>query len=180
LVSFDRALTRNITLGLRAGFAFSGGPPAGKNDTSAGTAFLPLHAEARLSYWFGQSPLGRKGFRPYVHIGGGVAQVDAKVKEPINDCTSGNLPKDDGSQTAPRYLCSTGQAGNYNPADPAQVPPMTLDAWKKLGQAFVTGGGGVVYAFKENMGVQLNLNAMFMLPSSGLVLEPSLGIDYGF
>jgi hypothetical protein len=181
LLSLDRGLTRNITLGLRLGFAFSGGPPAGKNATAAGTAFLPLHAEVRAAYWFGQSPLGRKGLRPYVHVGGGIAQVDAKVKEPINDCSSGNLPADDGtSPTAPRYLCSIGQPGAYNPADPAQVPPRQLDAWKKLGQAFVTAGGGVMYAFKENMGAQLNVNLMFMLPTSGIVIEPSLGLAYGF
>ena len=180
LVSFDRAFTPNITLGVRAGFALGGGPPAGKNDTTAGTAFLPAHLEARLSYWFGKSPLAKKGLRPYVHVGGGLAQVDAKVKVPINDCTSGNLPPDNGTDlNAPRYLCSIGQPGAYDPSNPAQVPPMTLDAWKKLGQGFITAGGGVVYAFTEKLGAQLNLNLMFMVPTTGPVIEPSLGVVYG-
>jgi hypothetical protein len=197
LVSFDRALSPNITLGVRAGFVFGGGPPAGRERTSttdpppntsflpanvgsAGTAFLPAHVEARLSYWFGKSPLAKKGVRPYVHLGGGIAQVDAKVKVPVSDCTSGNLPPDDNSKSAPRYLCSLGQQGNYDPTNTMQVPRVELDAWKKLGQSFITAGGGVVYAFKENLGAQLNLNLMFMLPSSGLVIEPSLGVVYGF
>jgi hypothetical protein len=189
LVSFDRAIGRNLTLGLRAGFAFSGGPPAGKNDTSAGTAFLPAHVEARLAYWFGQSPLGKKGLRPYVHVGGGLAQVDAKVKVPVNDCSSGALGTDDGKTENPEYDCSQGKTNSslkipsgatYNPADPAQVPTRELDAWKKLGQGFITAGGGVMYAFKENFGAQLNVNLMVMLPSSGFVIEPSLGVVYGF
>ena len=182
LVSFDRAVGRNITLGLRAGFALSGGPPAGKNATSAGTAFLPLHAEARLAYWFGQSPFNRKGLRPYVHVGGGVAQVDAKVKVPISDCTP--LADDGQSNNTPHYLCANGKPGDptspLGSYDPAKLNQIQLDAWKKLGQEFITGGGGVMYAFKENMGVQLNVNFMFMLPTTGFVIEPSLGLNYGF
>lgn len=180
LVSFDRAFTPNITLGLRAGFAFGGGPPAGKNETTAGTAFLPAHFEARVSYWFGKSPLAKKGLRPYVHVGGGLAQVDAKVKVPVSDCDGGNLTMDNGTDPSnPRYLCSLGAPGAYDPANTQQVPRVDLDAWKKLGQGFITAGGGVVYAFTEKLGVQLNLNFMFMVPTTGPVLEPSLGVVYG-
>ncbi len=48
-----------------------------------------------------------------------------------------------------------------------------------MGQGFITGGGGVVYAFTENLGAQLNLNLMVMLPTSGFVIQPSLGVVYG-
>ena len=162
LVSFDRAFTPNITLGLRAGFAFSGGPPAGKDASSAGTKFLPFHGELRLAYWFGKGALGKKGIRPYVHVGGGMAQVDGKVKVTVIDCEG---------DTA----CQNGNA-----ASAMTHPRRDLDAWRKMGQGFITAGGGVAYAFKENIQAQLNLNLMFMVPTSGVVLQPSLGIGYGF
>jgi hypothetical protein len=59
------------------------------------------------------------------------------------------------------------------------VRTMHLDAWRKMGQGFITAGGGVVYAFKENLGAQLNINLMYMLPTSGPVIQPSIGIVYG-
>lgn len=173
LLSFDHAFMPNLTVGARVGFAFSGGPPAGKNlkpdgsvDTP-GTNFLPFHAELRAAYWFGKGALGKKGLRPYVHVGGGVAQVDAKVKVQISDCTP--LPD-------PAYeRCVNGGS------TPGLTPQRKeVDAWRKMGQGFVTLGGGVVYAFKENIGAQLNVNLMYMLPTSGPVIQPSLGIVYGF
>jgi hypothetical protein len=176
LVSFDRAFSPNITLGGRVGIAISGGPPAGKGPddqgrggTSGGTAFLPFHGELRLAYWFGKGALGKKGLRPYVHVGGGVAQVDAKVKVRVADCKAA-LSNDVFNQ------CIAGQGGT---AVSNQTQPYTLDAWRKMGQGFITAGGGVVYAFKENLGAQLNLNLMYMLPTSGPVLQPSIGLIYG-
>jgi hypothetical protein len=50
-----------------------------------------------------------------------------------------------------------------------------LDAWHRMGPAFAGAGGGVLYHFTQRFGVQLNLNAMLMLPKTGIVLEPSLG-----
>jgi hypothetical protein len=49
-----------------------------------------------------------------------------------------------------------------------------------MGPGFVTAGGGVVYAFTPQIGAQLNLNLMVMLPNSGFVMQPSLGVQYGF
>ena len=156
LLSFDRAFSPNLTVGTRLGFAFSGGPPAGQNK------FLPFHAELRLAYWFGKNALGKKGLRPYAHVGGGIAQVDGKVKVDLAQCND------------PNSQCPNGIATRQD------VTPVTVDAWRKMGQAFVTLGGGLVYAFKENLGAQLNVNIMYMLPTSGPVIQPSLGLNYGF
>lgn len=161
LVSFDRAFSPNLTVGTRVGFAFSGGPPAGSNK------FLPFHGELRLAYWFGKNALGKTGVRPYLHAGGGVAQVDGKVKVKVADCTPG----------ATFNNC---QSGFVPSGTNVNTTPLQLDAWRKMGQAFITAGGGVVYAFKDNLGAQLNLNIMYMLPTSGPVLQPSLGMTYGF
>ncbi|MFZ5890058.1 MAG: hypothetical protein ACOY0T_03240 [Myxococcota bacterium] len=167
MLSLDRVITPNITGGARIGFAFGGGPPAGKQvtwantdanepngETAAGKAFFPVHGEVRAAYWFGKNVFGKKGIRPYVHVGGGVAQVDAKVVV----------------KTFENRMCSGGVdcTGEY-----------TADAWRKLGTGFVTVGGGAVYAFTPNLGFQLNLNAMIMLGASGFVLQPSGGLVFG-
>ncbi len=190
LLSFDRAFSPNITLGVRVGFAFGGGPPAGKgpddqgrprdpNDPNRaplpptdGTSFLPFHAELRLAYWFGKGALGKKGLHPYVHLGGGVAQVDGKVKVTLADCPY-DLPDAD------YYACT---AGDKSVANAARNVTRTyqVDAWRKMGQGFITAGGGAMYAFTTNLGAQLNVNLMYMLPSSGIVIQPSLGLLYGF
>jgi hypothetical protein len=140
LASYERVLFGNFAVEARVGFAFNGGPKA-----ADGTAFLPVHGEGRAKYWFGRNVLAKRGIRPYVHLGGGIAQVDAKLPVTI-------------------------QAGADQP---------TLDAYRKLGQAFATIGGGAMYALRPQHGPILNLNLMYMLGSSGPVIEPSLGIVYG-
>lgn len=163
LLNIDYAFTANITAGLRLGYAIRGGPPAGRqvtytpSDTVAtvvqeGKAFLPFHIEARAAYWFGRNALARRGFRPYVHVGGGMAQVDAKVVVNTHE------ERTDG-----------GPSGDFS-----------ADAWKKLGQGFITLGGGAGWAFTPKTVAQLNLNAMYMLGASGIVLQPSLGLVFGF
>jgi hypothetical protein len=46
------------------------------------------------------------------------------------------------------------------------------------GPGFVKSLGGVVFAFSDSFAAQLDIGAMLMLPSSGVVLEPSLGLLY--
>ena len=169
LLSYDRAFSPQFTLGARAGYAIGGGPPA-----SSGTDFLPAHAEIRGTFYPLKNSLTRKGLRPYVHIGGGMAQVDAKMDAIVVDCST----LDDGSASDPI------DEGNCARGTPSVQPPrsharLDLDAYKKLGQQFVSFGLGGVYAFTAGFGVQLNLNGMFMLPTSGAVIEPSLGLVFG-
>jgi hypothetical protein len=179
LVSYDRAFTPNIMAGLRLGFALFGGPPAitdfGERDTTADDKkinFLPIHAEARVSYWFGRGALGKKGLRPYVFVGGGMAQVDAKVPVTVYDCS---VPYRDGTPITDEKDCEKGGMATNQKG----LQQKKLDAWKKLGQGFAEAGGGGVFAFTPNLGVQANVNFMYMLGSSGLVIEPSLGFVYG-
>ncbi|HMR10707.1 MAG TPA: hypothetical protein PKA88_33245, partial [Polyangiaceae bacterium] len=147
------------------GFAIGGGPAAGGNKD---VKFLPIHGELRGSYWFGKEPFSKVGLRPYIHAGGGVAQVDAKLPVTVRDCADGQKNPDTSSG---KYVaCRTGNA---------QGAPLELDAYKKLGQSFVTIGGGAMYALSPNSGLQLNLNIMFMLPTTGQVIEPSLGYVFG-
>jgi hypothetical protein len=183
LLSYDRAFTPNITVGVRIGYALGGGPPAVTGFDQDGNAtgkidFLPFHAEGRATYWIGQGALGKKGIRPYVFAGGGMAQVDAKVPVTIFDCGETNamgMSIDANGNLINGADCAAG-AKSINQTG---LPQRKIDAWKKLGQGFAAVGGGIVYAVKEQIGIQANVNLMYMLGSSGPVLEPSLGVIYG-
>jgi hypothetical protein len=165
LASYERILVGNLGGEARVGFAFNGGP---KTPPPQNQSFLPIHFEVRGKYWFGKSVFSKKGLRPFVDLGGGLAQVDVKLPTTVVDCyRKGNtpLPRDENCY-------ATGQAQPPNGTK-------TLDAYRKLGQGFVTLGGGAMYAFAKNHGLVLNLNFMYMLPSSGIVFEPSVGYVLG-
>jgi hypothetical protein len=112
-------------------------------------SFLPVHAEGRFSYYF----LGndKPGLRPYAHLGGGLADVQGLVTK--NNVTSCFAPGD----------CSD----------------LNIKIYQQSGPVFVTAGGGAVFAFSDRLGLQLNLNAMLMLPKSAIAVQPSLGLVYG-
>jgi hypothetical protein len=170
MASYER-LFGGLGLEARLGFAFNGG-----QTPQGGSAFLPVHAEARLKAWLrGAAGFQSPGFRPWLHIGGGVAQVDAKVNVDIVDC-------------APAYAMSPAQGGGCSStSDPLIArgyaggrPPLHVVATKQLGQEFGTVGGGVMYAVTENHGAVLNLNLMIPFPSVSFVFEPSIGYEYMF
>jgi hypothetical protein len=153
----------------RLGFAFNGG-----KTPSGGSAFLPVHVEARAKWWLrGTAAFSKPGFRPWLHVGGGIAQVDAKVNVDVVDCTPAADPK----------IMQLGEciaAGNPHDARSFHGQIQSLQATKQLGQAFATVGGGVMYAVAKNHGAVLNLNLMVPFPSAGFVVEPSIGYVYGF
>jgi hypothetical protein len=164
LLSYDHALGERISLGVRLGYAFGGGPA-----TLDGRSFLPIHAEGRAHYWL--RALSTSGVHPYLHVGGGLAQVDIKKSEvTVRDCSEEPVRQ--------AFLDCIAASNAYDSANDPQLPTKTLDAYRKLGTAFVTAGGGVVFPLGASTALQLNLNAMFMLPASGLVLQPSLGFEY--
>jgi hypothetical protein len=141
LASYDRVLASRFTVGARAGFAFGGAP----------VNFLPLHLEAHAALWI--RPIHASGFRPYVSLGGGMAQADAHMKVTNRE--------------------------DINPQD--GIPEdIQYDAYKHMGRFFAKLGLGFVYPLSASIGLQVNLNGMYMIPSSGIVVEPSLGAVYGF
>ena len=150
MLSGDYFILDKVTLGARLGYAFGGGPEAG------GFAFMPFHLEARGALW--PLGLGRGVASPYVHLGGGMAQVDAFIEVPVRYCRTS--------------LDNTGQC-------PGETVHTNMEVYRKLGQGFVGAGGGIVLG-TETVGAQLNFNFMYMLPTSGLVIEPSLGAVVGF
>ncbi len=166
LLSYERALSERVTAGARLGFALGGGPP-----TPEGRNFLPLHAEGRISYFLRDINAG--GVRPYLHLGGGIAEVDLKKSDvTVRDCSE-EMARD-------AFLACIDARDAYDSANHPELPEKKLDAYRKLGNAFVTTGGGALVALSRNTALQIHVNAMLMLPSVGLVIEPSLGMVYGF
>ncbi len=206
LASYDNALTSYFTLGGRVGLAFGGGPPAGQGPAenvknppahakgTGGTPFMPWHVEVRGAFWF--LPQTEKYLRAFVLLGAGVAQVDAKVEITEYDCEDAGLLRDgtpnpdepygspspgggfvvDPNGISPFDQCRSGEKTFYSPSnhDPVQV-----DAWKKLGQAFVEAGLGGVLTVSQNVGFSLEAKLLYMLPATGIVVQPALGVVVG-
>jgi hypothetical protein len=156
MITFDRAVTNNISLGARVGFAFRGGPQA-----PGGNAFVPIHAEVRGTLWFGSGVFNKVGLRPFLFAGGGLAQVDAKETVPV----VAKQPVD--------------------PNDPSKgliTPPPTpnLDAWRKTGLSFVSLGFGTGYAFTPRFQLLAEVKVMQLLGAAGTAGSAQLGGAYGF
>jgi hypothetical protein len=172
LVGYERVLLPFFTVEARLGFAFNGGPesPAPAGD---GSSFLPVHAEARAKLYFSQvfrdDARGLRGFSGYVSLGGGLAQVDPKVTVPVGECVP---PPRTGSITNEQAACidSNNQA----------VTTKDLEVYKRLGQSFISGGPGLRYGITKHIAAHLQLTGMFLLPSTGFALTPSLGVAAGF
>jgi hypothetical protein len=164
LLSYEHTFG-SFGLEARAGYAFNGGPqPAG------GKAFLPVRAELRGKFW----PLGAtapaSAFRPYLHLGAGLAQVDAMVHDvSIVDCSQ--------APDTQRNDCLT--ANNALEAQSFQGLQRTVTVMKSFGLASFTAGGGTTFSVADQQAIVLELNVMALLPAGGVVLEPSLGYRIG-
>jgi hypothetical protein len=166
LVSYEHPLIEQVSLGVRLGYAFGGAPAS-----AGGKSFLPVHAEARASYWL--RGLSADGVRPYLHLGGGFAQIDVhKSGVTVRDCSS--VPE------RLAFLDCIAAQNAYDSANRPDLPTKKLDAYRKLGHAFVTTGGGALFGLAGETALQLNLNVMLLLPATGFVLEPSVGLVHGF
>lgn len=142
LLSYEFMFHDNMSVGVRAGFAFQGAPKD----------FLPVHAEARFSYYF----LGNTGtgFHPYAHAGGGLADVQGLVqKNNVESC------RQDGAG----QICDT----------------LNIKMYQKSGPIFATVGAGALWNFTPRLGLKINVNAMFLFPDPGTAIQPSLGLVYG-
>ncbi|HTA90379.1 MAG TPA: hypothetical protein VK745_12405 [Polyangiaceae bacterium] len=147
LIGFDRLLSANLSAGVRLGFAFGGGPTP-----YTGDKFLPLHAELRGNYWFGNDPFASDGVRPYVGLSVGLAEIDGHVPVEYYQDQNG---------------FNTNNKG-------------TLDAWRKTGKAFAGLGLGMMIPFAGSSGIVPEVRAMEMLGATALAFDVSLGYAYGF
>lgn len=156
LLGYDRVIAGGFTLGVRFGAVFRGASPAPEGEGAH--AFLPVHAEARASYFFGSDVFMSTGVRPYLFAAGGFAQVDAQFTTPV---------KEDMSKPPP-------------PNQPDNPPTQTLDVYRHAGQGFAGGGAGVFFELSPGAGVLFDAKVMQMFPTSGTVISPELGAAIGF
>jgi len=148
LVGYDRLLGDNVTLGGRVGFAFGGSPKA---TNGSGSAFFPLHVEARASYWFGDAPFARDGLRAYLGLAAGIGEVDGHV-------------------TVEYYVDQAGYQANAKGK---------LDAWRKTGNTLIGLHAGLGYAFTKQQQLFVELRLLQMLGASALGGAANVGYAFG-
>lgn len=146
LLGYDRLLLGRILAGARFGFAFRGAPTLPN-----GAKFLPVHAEVRGAYFFGEAPFTHPGLRPYASLGMGLGEVDASV----------------------------GVDYYENQADYDAGFKQTAVAWRKTGKAFIAPGFGAQYAFGKASAVTAELRGLVMIGTPGLGLGINVGYAHG-
>jgi hypothetical protein len=164
MLGYDRLVHPNITVGLRAGFAFNGAPsPA---------SFLPVHGEARLGIWPGHDPFVGRGVRPMILVSGGLAQVDVKVNVPVvedgNAC--GAMPP-----TTTQSPCTTPSSDGVT-----EQRQQTLTVYRQNGLGFAAVSAGVQFAPSTRVALHLALRGSVTFPSVSAVLSPEAGFSVGF
>ncbi len=94
-------------------------------------------------------------FRPFIQVGGGAAQVDAKIQVDIID-----------PQFVPECTLQGRSAGEG-------CLVRRVNAWRKAGTVFGTAGLGALIATGENAGIVLEGRGMFLFPdpTSGIAIS---------
>ncbi|HTQ02962.1 MAG TPA: hypothetical protein VMI54_03865 [Polyangiaceae bacterium] len=146
LIGYDRVLGTNLVLGGRFGVAILQSPAV-----TGTTAPLPLHGEAHLYYYFGESPFMIEGLRPFVGLAGGVAEVDGKV-------------------SVVYYKDHVGYQNNLQGR---------LDVWRKVGPGFAAARAGFGYPFGHFM-LNVEANLPFYFAYTGFAPSLGVGLAYGF
>jgi hypothetical protein len=147
MIGYDRRVSSNVLLGARLGYAFGGGPTP-----IEGSAFLPFHGELRAALFLGSRPFVRKGLRPNLSVGAGVAELT--------------------SHRSVEYWDS-----QQNFEDDAEAG--TLDAWRRTGKVFFAPGFGVVIPAGSRGGVTVDLRGMFLFGKSATAIALAVGYALG-
>ena len=151
LISYERLLFYNTSLGVRFGYAIAGSGP-----TLPGAAeFVPYSGEVTARYWLGRDPFARAGLRAYFVVGSGFAEHDVETEVTVRE--------DPGAPY--------GQGGN----DLEQ----TLRVWKRAGDVFVSAGVGAMYPFTESFAAVVEVSACQAFPFSATLLTGSAGLRVG-
>lgn len=169
LAGYDRQISPKIGLsvGARIGFAI-GGSPSPDNDAelakrkiNPALGFLPLHAELRATYHIMGSMMDDKKFRPYVFIAPiGFAQVNAAV--PVTVCDK---------------MLATGETGKANCGGGVA---RQLSAYQITGRNFSGLGVGTTFGITPLFGLFVEAKVMFLWPTFGVAISPTLGPVFNF
>jgi hypothetical protein len=181
-IGYNRVIWEGLEAGIRIGARFPGSPGIGDAQDRydecvelngedacrepAASDFFPLHAELRIGWLFLREGL----VRPFAFVGGGFAQVNAGVAVAVCDTVAS-----DGSPVA---------AADHDDSCDNEVGPggaqisaekRDIEAFQITGLNFIGFGGGTILSFHDNFGMFVEVKAMFMVPTFGVVIAPSIG-----
>ncbi len=77
--TIDFAVTQNLLIGAAIGYV------AGTYPGSVAPHFIPLHLEARGTWVFGDNPLSRPGFSPFIQLAAGVGEYDSNITVTVQE-----------------------------------------------------------------------------------------------
>jgi hypothetical protein len=150
MVALDYAFSASLLVGVRLGWVFGTTTSTAASRDGHGLS-TPIHLELRATYLFGEEPLARSGFAPYLFAGGGVSELDAQTTVLVTqNNVAGQRPMQAWITAGPVFVAAGG-GGRF-----ALSP-----------RAAVLGGVRVMGAFGGVSGV---------LPS----IAPELSVQYGF
>jgi hypothetical protein len=182
LASYDREIIKlgpgALGAGAKFGIALGGHPnaenlpPQPPNSNQAlhlqAPSFPPIHGEARVWYSIGGSLFEHRKLRPYGFLGFGVGKASASV--PVQVC-------DEFERSGTEFI---NPSDDNCDRDGKPAVRRDLDAYQIAGLNFISLGGGVVYGLTPNFGITGELKVMIMLPTSGIIVSPSLGPVFAF
>ena len=158
--SLDYFLFTNITVGLRAGYALGG-------NNSSNAPFSPIHAEARVQYFLGKSPLTEpKGFKPFVLASGGYGEFDALVPDIV---------------VVPANAKDTDNPDQCNAAggrDPTLCRASGVAAYRLAGRGFAAVGVGAWYMLSPKFALDLAIKILLPLPTFSPGIGPEIGLKF--
>jgi hypothetical protein len=152
VLGYERLIHYDTSLGARVGWAVLGEGPTPRE----GTQFIPFSIAARVTHWFGADVFARSGLRPYALLTAGYAMADVRATTRVRE-----------DPTVLPY-----QGGN----DLEQ----TVDVWKRAGDGFVGGGGGLSLAWSGSRAAFIELTVLGAFPFGALVIAPTAGVMLGF
>ncbi len=178
-VHVDYALNDNLLVGARLGFLFNGYTGKAAIDEGA-TLALPIHAEARGTYYFGDRPLEAAGLSFYAFGGLGVTQQAAFVETKVRlGATCDPAKVAGGSCNAPDVA---GDVGTPDAGGKETLTSGTVKGWFLGGPMLLGVGAGARYAFDRNIAVFAAPRLQFTFGGGafGTAISPEIGMQYGF
>ncbi|MBI4702478.1 MAG: hypothetical protein HY744_15270 [Deltaproteobacteria bacterium] len=170
MAGYERVIWQGLVAGAKLGFAIGGYPGSdvekkGKQLDPRTISFIPVHAEAQASYYFLPRPFERP-YRPYAFIDGGFAHMSAGV-----DVRAWDQVDEDGKLCSKDGDCSD----KTNQRDKRD-----LTAYQVSGMGFVGFGPGIMYVFHERIAVKAEVKLMFLLPTFGFSVSPTVAPVFMF
>jgi hypothetical protein len=151
LLSYERLVSYQTTLGVRVGYALFGA----RRTLPGAVGFVPFSAEASARHWLGSDPFARDGLRAYVMASAGFAEFDIGFDAHVRE-----------DPDAPY-------------TQPGNDLEQSLDASKRAGDLFIALGGGLMYPLRESFAPVVEVRVAQAFPYAATVLSASLGVKIG-